>query len=356
MSSISILKLLIVLSSSSLTHSYSIVHRWRTFQSRPLGTSMSNTLVLMSSSFTNESNSNDPKRSQSRIAGNQRAPSPQDIAIIDEMINKLSNAKAYDLPNAVSQAIRVVSSPRFFMRIAERADMTKDTLEKERLSALATNLVSTLEAVVSTTEDRLDERAKSLEQIVKAAAEPETGEFLVPLTQERITAMRERLTKIHPADLDEGFLAVVDKWMNKAHLDGLQGMVTILQKVLQMYAGACISRARAQLQANVGAAVAGQSQAEANQALAQQEAKGQSLSSQLMDRLMNMDSDLWDAELSKALTGGVEESRISPKAFMGEVQRTVEAIILGLPNGSMAQQVQAEFLRELIARIERIEK
>lgn len=304
---------------------------------------------------TNESNQDEQRRIQSRIVGNQRAPSAQEIAIIDEMITKLSNAKAYELPNAVSQAIRVVSSPRFFMRIAERADMTTDPTEKQKLSALANNLVSTLEAVVSTTEDRLDERAKSLELIVKAAAEPETGEFLVPLTQERIAAMRDRLTKIHPADLDEGFLSVVDKWVNKAHQDGLQGMVTILQKVLQMYAGTSISRARSQLQANVGAAVAGQSQAEADQYLAQQEALGQSLSSQLMDRLMNMDSDLWDTELNKALTLA-GEGGIRPKSFMGEVQRTVEAIILGLPNGSLAQQVQAEYLRELIARIERIEK
>jgi hypothetical protein len=158
-----------------------------------------------------------------------------------------------------------------------------------------------------------------------------------------------------PADLDEGFLSVVDKWMNKAHQDGLQGMVTILQKVLQMYAGTCISRARTQLQANVGAAVAGQSQAEANQALAQQEALGQSLSAQLMDRLMNTDSDLWDIELNQALTVAGDKG-IRPRAFMGEVQRTVEAIILGLPNGSMTQQVQAEYLRELIARIERIEQ
>ena len=69
--------------------------------------------------------------------------------------------------------------------------------------------------MVSTTEDRLDASAKSLEQIVKAAAEPETGEFLVPLTQERIGAIRERLSKMHPADLDEGFLSVVDKLRNR---------------------------------------------------------------------------------------------------------------------------------------------
>ena len=41
---------------------------------------------------------------------------------------------------------------------------------------------------------------------------------------------------------------------------------------------------------------------------------------------------------------------------MGEVQRTIEGVVLGLENGSMAQRVQAEFLKELIQRIEALEK
>eukprot|EP00957_Ditylum_brightwellii_P080896 6153765-Ditylum_brightwellii.AAC.1 len=65
---------------------------------------------------------------------------------MDDMITKLADAKPYELPNAVSRAVRVVSSPRFFLRIAERADMATSDIEKEKLSALAENLVSTLEA------------------------------------------------------------------------------------------------------------------------------------------------------------------------------------------------------------------
>ena len=48
----------------------------------------------------------------------------------------------------------------------------------------------------------------------------------------------------------------------------MDGMVTIMQTALQIYAGTVISRARIQLQANVGAAVAGEDQSAADTAAA----------------------------------------------------------------------------------------
>lgn len=157
------------------------------------------------------------QRSSSRFEGMQREPTAADLAVIDDMITRLADAKPYELPNAVSRAIRVVSSPRFFLRIAERADESDDPMEKEKLGALADNLVNTIQAVVSMTEDSLDERAKDVEKVVKAASEPDTGEFLVPLTQERVDAMRKEVEAIDEGDLNEGFLNTVDAWMNKAH-------------------------------------------------------------------------------------------------------------------------------------------
>ena len=156
-------------------------------------------------------------RRQSRFEGMQRKPTAADIAVIDDMITKLADAKPYELPNAVSRAIRVVSSPQFFLRIAERADKANDPMEKEKLSALADNLVNTIQAVVSMTEDSLDERAKDVEKVVKAASEPDSGEFLVPLSQERVDAMRSAVESLEPEDLNEAFLTTVDAWMNKAH-------------------------------------------------------------------------------------------------------------------------------------------
>lgn len=292
---------------------------------------------------------------QSRIEGNRREPTANEISIMDDMITKLANAKPYELPNAVSKAIRVVSSPRFFMRIAERVDMETSEEQKEKLSALASNLVTTLEAVVSTTEDRLDERAKDVEKVLKAAAEPESGEFLVPLTQERVDAMRLVLTKeLDPNDLDEGFLSTVDAWMNKSMQDGMDGMVGILQKVLQIYAGTNIARARKNLAAQVGAAVTGKDVETTTEIIeAAEEDSERKPSAAFLEKILAMDTDFWDAELKQEFT---KEDGVSSKALMGEVQRTIEGVVLGLENGSMAQRVQAEFLRELVSRIETLEK
>ncbi|KAL7533526.1 hypothetical protein ACHAXR_005291 [Thalassiosira sp. AJA248-18] len=308
-----------------------------------------NTPLFLSSQ---DGTSDEDANRQSRFEGMQRDPTAADLAVIDDMITKLSNAKPYELPNAVSRAIRVVSSPQFFLRIAERADEATDEFEKEKLSAFADNLVNTIQAVVSMTEDSLDERAKDVERVVKAASEPESGEFLVPLSKERVDAMRGEVEGLDEADLNEAFLSTVDAWMNKAHQDGMDGMVQIMQKSLQLYAGTVISRARIQLQANVGAAVSGKDQAVADAAAAESSA---SAASTLFDELLHVDTEEWDVEIRKGISSeGAEGEGVTKGSLISEVQKTMEAIILGLENGSMAQRVQAEFLRELVTRIEAV--
>ena len=126
----------------------------------------------------------------------------------------------------------------------------------------------------------------------------------------------------------------------------MDGMVTIMQKALQIYAGTVISRARIQLQANVGAALTGETQVAADDAAAGL-ASTDSAASALFEKLLHVDTDSWDVEIRKGIDEGVTK-----ESLVGEVQRTMESVILGLENGSMGQRVQAEFLRELVTRIE----
>lgn len=266
-----------------------------------------------------------PKRS--RLEGNQVQPTARDLEIMDEMIVKLANAKPYELPNAVRRAFRVISSPRFFLRIAELIDKTSDSTEKKKLEALASNLVATLEAVVETTEEQLDERAKEVEDVVKAAAEPESGEFMVPLLPAQVQAMRKTLEGLEPSSLDEGFLSTVDAWMMKSHEDGMDGMVTILQKVLQMCSGVQIVRARERMSDG---------------------SDEKTPAAELFEKLLTVDTDQWDAEIKRAAL----QDGVKPSALISEIQRTMETVVLGLENGSMAQRVQAEYLRELVSRAE----
>lgn len=277
---------------------------------------------LVSLRLSDDAEGSIPERS--RIEGNQVDPTADDLEVMDQMITKLSNAKLYELPNAVRRAFRVVSSPRFFMRIAERTDMASDELDKAKLSALASNLVATLEAVVETTEEQLDERAKEVEAVLKAAAEPDSGEFLVPLLPSQVDNMRKVMEGLEPSSLDEGFLSTVDAYMNKCHEDGMDGLVGILQKVLQMYSGIQITRAR-ELQ---------NEELEATPA------------SDLFDNLLLTDTDNWDSAIKK----GVKD--VKAVSLIAEIQRTMETVVLGLENGSTAQRVQAEYLRELVTRAE----
>jgi len=300
----------------SLCSSFSSVH----FAAKNAGTSASS---FRSQLAATPSEGGPPR--QSRLEGNTRQPTEEELSIMDEMINKLADAKPYELPNAVRRAFRVISSPQFFIRIAQIAGEDEDPTQKEKLSALAANLVNTLEAVVETTEEKLDERAKEVESVVKAAAEVD-GEFMVPLLPERVASMRKALVELDASSLDEGFLSTVDAWMNKSHLDGMDLMVSILQQVLQMYAGIQIYRARASQESS--------SKPEA----------------ELFDRLLQIDSDAWEAEIRKSAKDA------SPESLKSEVQRTMESVVLGLESGSTAQQVQAEYLRELVGRIETIQK
>lgn len=126
----------------------------------------------------------------------------------------------------------------------------------------------------------------------------------------------------------------------------MDGMVTIMQKALQIYAGTVISRARIQLQANVGAALSGETQVAADDVVAA--ASIDSAASALFEKLLHVDTDSWDIEIRK----GMDASGVTKETLVSEVQRTMESVILGLENGSMGQRVQAEFLRELVTRIE----
>ncbi len=132
----------------------------------------------------------------------------------------------------------------------------------------------------------------------------------------------------------------------------MDGMVKIMQTALQIYAGTTIARARVRLQANVGAALSGEDQAAAD-AVVDATKKGDSgmnsAASDLLEKLLHIDTDDWDMEIRSGI-----ENDVAKEDLVSEVQKTMEAVILGLENGSMAQRVQAEFLRELVTRIEAV--
>jgi hypothetical protein len=293
------------------------------------------TCIIFQSSSSSSSNDDAAKssrqqRASSRLEGNQRIPLAEEIALMDAMIDKLVDAKPYELPGAVKRAFQVIRSPKFFLRIAERSDQAKTAAEKERPQTLASNLVSTVEAVVETTKEQLDERASLVQKVIQAAAEPESGEFYVPLSPARIQAMQTVMSQLDEALLDDGFLSTLDSWIVKSHQDGMDLMVGILQKSLQFYAGLQISRALQRTNTTTSA----------------------SLLSPELKELLECDPELWENCL---LTNASLRSKEDVSKVKVQVQKTMETVIFALETGSMAQQVQAEYLKELLNRIEAVE-
>jgi hypothetical protein len=72
----------------------------------------------------------------------------------------------------------------------------------------------------------------------------------------------------------------------------------------------------------------------------------------MLDRLLQMDTDAWDSEINIGLT----VNDVPASALIGEVQCTMETVVLGQENGSMSQRILAEYLREMVSRIEATEK
>ena len=70
----------------------------------------------------------------------------------------------------------------------------------------------------------------------------------------------------------------------------------------------------------------------------------------LFNELMSLDAESeWSARLREKLVGG--DAVCTPNDLLSTVQDVVEATILNMENGTIGQQVQAEFVSKLIDEI-----
>ncbi|CAM9692067.1 unnamed protein product [Discosporangium mesarthrocarpum] len=248
---------------------------------------------------------------------------------LDALIRDLREApNMEELTLKVSKSVKVVAQPVFFLRVAELVDTEKDPAERRKLEMLVEQVTEVLNRLVDFAEEKLDESSSLVNIVVSSAAEPD-GEFLVPLSEERLSALRQSV-KIHSDSIDNNFLATVNSYMEKCKSDGMEGMVTILQKVLQVYAAEALLRR--------GGGASGKTKTPAVL---------------LLDQLLLTDPDKWDGIISSLADPGASKTGgITKDGIMGAIQVAIETVILQQENGSMAQRVQAEFLSELVNRID----
>ncbi|PRW58323.1 hypothetical protein C2E21_3211 [Chlorella sorokiniana] len=258
-----------------------------------------------------------------RAAADGGEATPAGLAAIqelDQLIDVLLEKKnPQDLAQTVAENIMSFDQ-RFWLRLATRSDAATDDEQRKQLSDLAKVVMQLVDGIVRRSSEQLSESTGLLQDILMAAADPQTGEWTLPLQPDKLEAM-QAVMAANASGLDESLLASCYSWMRKAAEDKLDGMVALLQKVLQVYACQQLSQPPA------GGSSGGASDA-------------------LLDELLAADEALWTRLIrQRASEGGASEA-----ALMEALQRRMETVVLGLPSGSYAQRVQAEYLKELEER------
>ena len=242
-----------------------------------------------------------------------------ETAALDELIDSLLSAKnTHELSTRVAENA-LSFDQKFWLRLAARADTTEDEEVKEQLKGLAKIVMQVVDAMVQKTDEQLSGSSEVLEQILIAAADEDTGEWQVPLPADKVEAMRA-VMKGQADQIDEAVLSSCFAWIKKASDDKLDGMVYILQTVLQIYASL---------------------------ALAGDESKNDS--TELVKVLQAQETE-WE----KLIIDLSNEGKISEESFMEELQRKMESVVLSLSSGSYAQRIQAEYLQELQSRAKNV--
>ena len=243
------------------------------------------------------------RRRISMRAGNNTSDPVAEVANMDSLIDLLIDADEEQLLKLVAENV-LSFDQKMWIRIASRSDAAESQEDKDKIMELAGKCMKIIETMVESTEDTIKVSSKLLQDIVAAAADPATGEFDVPLQADALARMSE---KMEGAEVDERMLNTVYAWIRKSDEDKLDGMVHILQHLLQCYA-----------------------------------ARELDTGSTALDTVIRASATEWPGKFEEIIAGGFGE-----EAFNKDLQQRMEKVVLNLPNGSYAQRVQAEYLKEV---------
>ncbi|CAL55854.1 unnamed product [Ostreococcus tauri] len=236
-------------------------------------------------------------------AGKTRAGASE-LAAVDAVIDLLLEAKdEEELAKTVAENV-LAFDQQMWMRFASRSDGAETAEEKTRLMEAAGKCMKLVEAMVERTESTIEEASSGVQQVVGAAADPASGEFDVPLKADALERMKRALETVA---VDERMLNTIYAWIRKSDENGLDGMVHILQRLLQLYAARELDEKKTPL-----------------------------------DTVIRATAEEWTMHFIDVSKDGYSET-----AFVKDLQRRMEGVVLNLPNGSYAQRVQAEYLKEI---------
>ena len=270
------------------------------------------TMLMTAKKTTPSSSSSKNRRRQNRTAaaadsGNKNI---SDVAALDGLINQLLNAhgESDDVLQKVCIENIMAFDQQMWLRMASRIDNVNTDEEKDAIADVMSKCMKIIEATLKKAEETIDRSSEQLQRIISAAADQTTMEFDVPLKSD---ALRRMEAEIKNCTVDEGMLNTTYAWIRKSDEDKMDGMVHILQKFLQVYAAGELNKNKAPLDELLGCS----------------------------------NTDDWPVVFQKLVNEGYGEV-----AFTKELQQRMEEVVLGLTNGSYAQRVQAEYLKEVEER------
>lgn len=240
----------------------------------------------------------------------------KETAALDQLIDLFLGAKSQQqLAKLVTDNIMSLDQ-KFWLRLATRSDTASSTKDKEKIGSLANTVMNLASAVVKQTEGQLDQSASTLQSILVSAAD-ERGEWHLPLTQEQSHSMQQALDR-HLGSADEALLSTAFSWMRKAADDKQDGMIALIQKMLQLYAAKALHK------------------------------PGDPATP--VDQVIAADEDKWEPLIQQL----IHSDQITHTDFSQDLQKRMEGTLLGQTSGSYTQRVQAEYLKEIEARFQTI--
>ncbi|GAQ86510.1 hypothetical protein KFL_002930070 [Klebsormidium nitens] len=246
---------------------------------------------------------------------------------LDKLIDKLREASDRELPQIVAQNVMELDQV-FWLRMATRSDVCKSEDDKEDYVELSQRVMSLVDKIVRKTTEKIDDNAGVLEMVLDAAAE-QTGEWRVPLSKERINAMRKVMDQ-RQEYLDETFLASVFAYTRKVEKENMGSMLAVLQRVMQLWASWYLTKhPKGRLNKDK-----------------------KTPEEAVLERVLKAEVEDWEPILRENLV--FPQSKLNEEKFFNTIQSRMERSILYMENGSYSQRVVAEYLREIQTRSQNI--
>ena len=297
-----------------------------------------------SSSFSDDANKND--RQNNDMNNEESNSNRNDVSTDDALMQSLVDCPKEQLDNFALNHYKILSLTEFYMRFADYILKTIPKKEEQDKAAdKATYVWNEIQKVAKMAEDKMELSKELVTKVVSSAADA-NGDFLVPLAKENMDNLKNTICE-NLEDCDEAFLTTLNSWMTKTReevgkieeqrakmieqgskpekeLDNnMSGMVEILAKVFQTYAGQNLLKSDLEKFRKTPARP-------------------------LLLQLLDSDADEWNNLIFQNLKS---EPICAPDDLVDEIAALIEGVVLGQPEGSMTQRVQAEYLRELLNRV-----